>query len=103
MGFRQIDLFRESDRINKPIAGLAMLPPEFTAKFAVQFFDHDENDGLGVMKAALVQTDSGRKFGLVHYIHHPEPKGISIWTHEDTKDPVADLHDFMKEFGLKKA
>ena len=56
MGFRQIDLFRESDRINKPIAGLAMLPPEFTAKFAVQFFDHDENDGLGVMKAALVQT-----------------------------------------------
>jgi hypothetical protein len=103
MGFRQLNLYKDSRHICEPIAGLLMLPPEFTKRFSVEFFDLDDKDGLGPFKAALVETDSGRRFGLVHYILHPEPKGIAVWTDERSADFGADLRDFMQTFGFTRA
>lgn len=102
MSYRQLDL-KDSRHIAKPIAGLRMLPTEFTARFGIEFSDHDEKDGLGLMKAALIEIDSGKKFGLVHYVMHPEPRGISVWTHEHSPAPASDLKDFMRAFGFTQA
>ena len=104
MSFRQITITAEySWGICKPIAGLRMLPDEFTRRFGVSFIDTDFENGLGDVKAALVETSSGRRFGLIHYVYHPEPRGIAVWAHERSPDPVADVRDFIEAFGLARS
>ena len=103
MKFRQLVSDQENSRnICQPIGGLLLLPEVFTRRFGVSFVDADLEDGLGPAQIALVETASGRCFGLVHYVAHPEPKGISVWTHELSPDPAADLHDFMDAFALAR-
>lgn len=104
MSYRQLELNKEnSQNICQPIAGLLMLPDEFARRFGISFIDDDYKDGLGPVKAALIETASHRRFGLVHYVLHPEPRGISVWTQEHSPDPATDLQDFMVAFGLTRA
>src|SRR5947199_148997 len=103
MKFQQLALTKENGRnICLPIGGLLILPESFTRRFGVSFVDEDLEDGLGPARIALVQTASGRHFALVHYVMHPEPRGISVWTHELSPNPAADLHDFMEAFALSR-
>src|SRR4026207_448745 len=97
--YRQVELNDANSRsISLPVAGLRILPDEFERRFGITFVDKDLEDGLGPVKATLVETASKKRFGLVHYIKHPEPRGISVWTHDRSLDPKADLQDFMKAF-----
>ena len=101
MNFRQIDPYSEHSKgVCFPIGGLLMLPEEFTRRFGVSFVDADLEDGLGPAQIALIETASGRYFGLVHYEHHPEPRGISVWTDKRSLTPATDLRDFMNTFAL---
>jgi hypothetical protein len=101
MSFRQLDVYKDSKNICLEIAGLRLLPDEITRRFGIAFVDEDALDGLGPMRGAVIQTDSGRRFGLVHYLQAPV-KGTALWTYKHSLDLAGDLHDFLQSLGIRK-
>ena len=91
MAFRQLDIYTDSKNICLPIALLRLSPDALAERFGISFVD--ECDDLDRYKGALIESDSGRRFGLVCYLHAPV-HGVAVWANEHSKDLVAELADF---------
>lgn len=92
MPFRQLDILAGSRHICRPIALLRLTPHAITERFGIAF--EDGRDDLDELQAALIESDSGRKFGLVYYLGAPEPRGTAVWANELCTDLSAEFASF---------
>jgi hypothetical protein len=72
----------------KPIARIQLDPDQLSKRLGIRFVR--SQDHLDDLDAALISTQSGRQFALIHHEHQPLP-GTDIIVNERSKDPTADL------------
>lgn len=101
MSFRQLDIYKDSKNICLPVAKLRLAPDAFTERYGITFVD--ERDDLDYLKAAVIASDSGRRFGLVYYPRAPEPRGVEVWVYEHSTELSAEMADFMTTFPMSSA
>lgn len=87
--FDQIDEAQRSESL-RPIGVIALGPDAFAARYGLAFAP-DERDGS---TAALLRTDGGREYMLLHHFESPEP-GTEVLASEDSVEPERDLQELL--------
>lgn len=74
----------------RPIAVIALSPDELAERNALSF-ETDEHDGS---TAALLQTEHGRQYMLLHHFESPDP-GTAVLASEQSTEPEQDLEELL--------
>lgn len=92
--FNQINEAKRADSL-RPIGVIALAPGVLAERYGLTF-EADEHDGS---TAALLQTDRGHQYMLLHHYESPEP-GTEVLAAERSTHPERDLEELLKVLGL---
>ncbi len=98
MKYTQVDLSRWH-QLDQCIAITVHNPEVLEEKCGLKFAD--DRDDLGELKVALIESESGKQFGLIR--HLVSPPGTDILVHSLSQDITADLKEFLDILPLKPA
>jgi hypothetical protein len=92
--FNQIDEAHRTESL-RPI-GVIALGPDALAERCGLTFEPDERDGS---TAAMIQTDAGHQFMLLHHFESPNP-GTEVLASEESTQPERDLEELLDTLEL---
>jgi hypothetical protein len=92
--FNQIDEAQRTESL-RPIGVIALGPEALAERYGLAF-EADEHDGS---TAALVQTDRGQQYMLLHHFESPDP-GTEVLASERSTEPERDLEDLLQALGI---
>jgi hypothetical protein len=95
--FEQLKLDQMEHGLARPIAVLAVEPPELTTKLGIQF--ESSKDDLDKLDAALLRLPNGMQFALVRHHHAPNP-GTDLLVNERRADIAGALEAALEALGM---
>ena len=79
-------------------AHLRLTPKELSERTGIQF--EISQDGFDYMEAALIQSVSGRQFGLFRYQHSPIQRYTALVIQEGTENLTEALNDALQSLSI---
>ena len=98
MRFTQVDLSRWN-KLNKCLALTVHEPEVLEERCNIKFVD--DVDDLGDIKVALIETESGKQFGLMRHLVCQNP-GIEVLVYLFSENMTADLIEFLEALELDR-
>ena len=75
--------------IARPVAAIAATPRDLCLSHGIEF-EYDEAEGLGDVELAMLETHSGRQFGLIRYPQSPR-NDFTVLLVDEKLDDVTDV------------
>lgn len=93
--FNQIDEVQRTESL-RPIGVIALGPHALAERCGLTFVP-DERDGS---TAAMLRTDAGREYMLLHHFESPDP-GTEVLASEESMQPERDLEELLDGLELE--
>jgi hypothetical protein len=98
---KQLDADNWVKGVARPVAYIGATPRELCLSHGIQFSYHEGTWGLGDVEDALLETHSGRLFGLIRYPEAPRTDYTAILVDEKLEDATEHVDEIMCDLELQ--
>ncbi len=100
---KQLDASKWIQGVARDAAALRAIPRDLTLSRGIQF-EYDEGGfGLGDLEIALLQTQSGKPYGLIRYLEAVKKNYTMIWVEEKLIDATPLVNEIMCDLELRSS